>query len=128
MGQTDPSGSRRRALSVPDDSARPTGPEDPLRSRAMGSPLDLARAWVDTGTVPAIAAAVVDRTGVLDEAYAGLTSDAGDPVGPGTRFALASLTKPLTAAACLCAVEEGLLDLDDEVRDGFTLRHLLSHC
>jgi CubicO group peptidase (beta-lactamase class C family) len=94
----------------------------------MGSPLDLARAWVDAGTVPAIAAAVVDRTGVLDEAYAGLTGVAGDPVGAGTRFALASLTKPLTAAACLCAVEEELLDLDGEVRDGFTLRHLLSHC
>jgi CubicO group peptidase (beta-lactamase class C family) len=28
----------------------------------------------------------------------------------------------------MVAVEEGLLDLDDEVRDGFSLRHLLSHC
>jgi beta-lactamase class C len=28
----------------------------------------------------------------------------------------------------MCAVEEGLLELDEEVRDGFTLRHLLSHC
>jgi CubicO group peptidase (beta-lactamase class C family) len=32
------------------------------------------------------------------------------------------------AAACLGAVDEELLELDDEVRDGFTLRHLLSHC
>ena len=28
----------------------------------------------------------------------------------------------------MVALEEGLLDLDAEVRDGFTLRHLLSHC
>jgi CubicO group peptidase (beta-lactamase class C family) len=94
----------------------------------MGSPLDLARAWVDAGTVPGIAAAVVDRSGVLEEAYAGVISTDGAAVGPDTRFALASLTKPLTAAACLCAVEEELLELDAEVRDGFTLRHLLSHC
>ena len=95
----------------------------------MASPLDLVRAWVDAGTVPGVAACVVDRSGVIDEAYAGVRVARGDePVGPGTRFALASLTKPLTAAACMCAVEEGLLELDEEVRDGFTLRHLLSHC
>ena len=28
----------------------------------------------------------------------------------------------------MVALEEGLLDLDAEVRDGFALRHLLSHC
>ena len=47
---------------------------------------------------------------------------------PDTLFALASLTKPLVGAACMVALEEGLLDLDSEVRDGFALRHLLSHC
>jgi beta-lactamase class C len=95
----------------------------------MQSPLELARAWVDAGTVPGVAVCVVDRSGVVDAAYAGVRVARGDePVGPGTRFALASLTKPLTAAACMCAVEEGLLGLDDEVRDGFSLRHLLSHC
>jgi CubicO group peptidase (beta-lactamase class C family) len=94
----------------------------------MGSPLDLVRAWVDAGIVPGVAAAVVDRSGVLEEAYAGEAIAGDSPVGPETRFALASLTKPLTATACLCAVEEELLDLDEEVRDGFTLRHLLSHC
>jgi CubicO group peptidase (beta-lactamase class C family) len=94
----------------------------------MGSPLDLARAWVEAGTVPGVAAVVVDRSGVLDEAYAGRITAEGDAIGADTRFALASLTKPLTAAACLCAVEEELLELDGEVRDGFTLRHLLSHC
>jgi CubicO group peptidase (beta-lactamase class C family) len=93
------------------------------------SPLELARAWVDAGTVPGVAACVVDRSGVIDEAYAGVRVARGDePIGPETRFALASLTKPLAAAACLCAFEEGLVELDEEVRDGFSLRHLLSHC
>lgn len=94
----------------------------------MASPLDLARAWVDDGIVPAVAAAVVDASGVLDETYAGLTAPGGAPIGAQTRFALASLTKPLVAAACMCAVEEELVELDAEVRDGFALRHLLSHC
>jgi CubicO group peptidase (beta-lactamase class C family) len=85
--------------------------------------------WVDRGLVPAVAAVVVDANGVIAERYAGVRERRGDePVGDGTLFALASLTKPLVAAACMVALEEGLLDLDAEVRDAFTLRHLLSHC
>ena len=85
--------------------------------------------WVVDGLVPAAAAVVVDAEGVLAERYAGVRERRGDePVGPATLFALASLTKPLVAAACMVAVEEGLLDLDAEVRDAFSLRHLLSHC
>jgi beta-lactamase class C len=95
----------------------------------MASPLELARSWVDAGTVPGVAACIVDRSGVVDELYAGSLRRGEDaPVGPASRFALASLTKPLVAAACLCAVEEEIVELDDEIRDGFTLRHLLSHC
>jgi CubicO group peptidase (beta-lactamase class C family) len=85
--------------------------------------------WVANGLVPGVAAVVVDQSGVLAERYAGVRERGGDePVGPRTLFALASLTKPLVAAACMVALEEGLLDLDSDVRDGFTLRHLLSHC
>ena len=85
--------------------------------------------WVADGLVPAVAAVVVDARGLLAERYAGVRERGGDePVGPDTLFALASLTKPLVGAACMVALEEGLLALDDEVRDGFSLRHLLSHC
>jgi CubicO group peptidase (beta-lactamase class C family) len=85
--------------------------------------------WVAGGLVPAVAAVVVDAGGVIAERYAGVRERGGDePVGPETLFALASLTKPLVGAACMVGVEEGLLELDAEVRDGFTLRHLLSHC
>jgi CubicO group peptidase (beta-lactamase class C family) len=85
--------------------------------------------WVEAGVVPAAAAVVVDAGGLVAERYAGVRERRGEePVGPGTLFALASLTKPLVAAACMVALEEGLIDLDAPVRDGFTLRHLLSHC
>lgn len=43
-------------------------------------------------------------------------------------FDLASVTKLLTAMACLVAVEEGTLDLDEPAGPpGATVRHLLSH-
>lgn len=44
------------------------------------------------------------------------------------RFALASVTKLLTAFAVLVAVEEGVLELDDDAGPaGSTVRHLLAH-
>lgn len=46
----------------------------------------------------------------------------------GHRFALASVTKLVTAYACLVAVEEGTLDLDEPAGpEGSTVRHLLAH-
>jgi beta-lactamase class C len=55
--------------------------------------------------------------------------------GPESRFALASLTKPIVAAACLVACEESVLDLDEPIARSLpgcaagtaTLRELLSH-
>jgi CubicO group peptidase (beta-lactamase class C family) len=95
----------------------------------MQDALALVDRWVADGLVPGVAALVVDAGGTLEERYAGLRERGGDePVGPETLFALASLTKPLVGAACMVALEEGLLDLDAGVRDGFSLRHLLSHC
>ena len=51
-----------------------------------------------------------------------------------SRFAFASLTKPIVAAACLVAWEEGVLELDaplsehlSEIDEGLTLRDVLSH-
>jgi CubicO group peptidase (beta-lactamase class C family) len=90
---------------------------------------------VDRGDAPAVALVAVDRNGVVDERYAGTSDRAGAvPIDAGTRFALASLTKPLLAMAALVAVEEGILDLDaplaghlPEVHPQVTLRGCLSH-
>ena len=44
------------------------------------------------------------------------------------RQRIASVSKPLSAYACLIAVEEGSITLDDPVgQEGCTVRHLLSH-
>jgi CubicO group peptidase (beta-lactamase class C family) len=95
----------------------------------------LVDAIVDRGDAPAVALVAVDRDGVVDERYAG-TSDRGGnvPIDAGTRFALASLTKPLVAMAALVAVEEGIVELDaplagllPDVHPQVTLRGCLAH-
>jgi CubicO group peptidase (beta-lactamase class C family) len=51
-------------------------------------------------------------------------------VGGGDEFAIASVTKLMTALAALAAVEAGRLALDQpvpEAGDGVTIRHLLAH-
>jgi CubicO group peptidase (beta-lactamase class C family) len=66
---------------------------------------------------PNAAVAVLGRTGELGST--------------GTRereFRWASVTKPVTAYACLVAAEEGTLDLDEPAGPpGSTVRHLLAH-
>jgi CubicO group peptidase (beta-lactamase class C family) len=75
--------------------------------------LDALAAW----PVVHAAGAVVDRDGVRETA--------GDT---GWVTALASVTKPLFALACLVAVEEGTLALDGPAGPpGATVRHLLAH-
>lgn len=67
--------------------------------------------------VGSAAAAVVGPDGVLETC--------GDLAAA---YPLASVTKPLVALACLVAVEEGALGLDDEAGPpGSTVRHLLAH-
>src|SRR5215210_833669 len=88
-------------------------------------------AWVADGDAPAVAAAVVDAERVRERRLAGGARD-------DSLFALASLTKPLVAAAFMVAAEEGVVDLDapvadhvpaygDDARRALTPRHLLAH-
>jgi CubicO group peptidase (beta-lactamase class C family) len=79
----------------------------------------LAAALWETGgwEAPTIAAAVVGPEATLAT------------IGPGDHpFRLASVTKLLAAYACLVAVEEGTIELDEPTGPpGVTVRHLLSH-
>ncbi len=63
---------------------------------------------------------------------------AGSPVAPDTRFLVASITKPIVAAAVMLLVERGKVCLDDAVaelvpefgqagKEGVQVRHLLTH-
>ncbi len=73
---------------------------------------------MDDWPVTTAAAAVVRADGTT----------AGTHGPAGHRFALASVTKPLTAYAVLVAVEEGAVELDGPAGpEGSTVRHLLAH-
>ncbi|MBN1093917.1 beta-lactamase family protein [Blastococcus sp. TML/M2B] len=71
---------------------------------------------VADGQVPG-AAWWVDRDGALVACgAAGVhTPGGGDPVAPDTVFRIASITKPVVAAAAMSLVDDGILRLDDPV-------------
>jgi CubicO group peptidase (beta-lactamase class C family) len=72
----------------------------------------------------------VGRAGVAVVSASGVERAAIGGVDGGDEFAVASLTKLMTALAALAAVEAGRLDLDQpvpEVGDDVTVRHLLAH-
>jgi CubicO group peptidase (beta-lactamase class C family) len=84
--------------------------------------------------------ALVRRAGVDDVRVAGGTAGGGPaatPIGPETRFQIASISKQFTAAATMLLVDRGALSVDDhlvEILDGcpstwreITIHHLLCH-
>jgi CubicO group peptidase (beta-lactamase class C family) len=89
------------------------GPAPPSDDAGLAGALWSTRTW----EAAAVAAAVVGPAGALAT------------VGDADRaFRLASVTKPLAALACLVAVEEGTLALDEPAGpEGATVRHLLAH-
>ncbi|MFJ9516788.1 serine hydrolase domain-containing protein [Kitasatospora sp. NPDC101801] len=82
---------------------------------------------------PSVSVAVAERGEVvLAEAYGPADVAAGIPATPGTAYALASVTKAVTAVAVCLAADDGLLDLDEPVPGGRrpaapTVRQLLQH-
>lgn len=103
---------------------RAATPEDAARrARRALSDERLARAvaivdgWVASRLVPGVSLAVAWRGEVVLTHAAGLVSaGSGGPVTPETRYSVASLTKPVTAAAVLALIERGDLYLDEPVR------------
>jgi CubicO group peptidase (beta-lactamase class C family) len=117
----------------------------------FASALSQIDVWVDEGVVPGAAVAVWRRGLLVGQHYAGEATP-GVPVSADTLFGLASVSKPITAAAVIAAVERGDLELDaplsvfvpefgsaDDIhgtdaipqieafRDRVTIRHLLCH-
>ena len=105
--------------------------------------------WVAEGAVPGASIAVAHRGELVSQRHAG-EARPGVPVSDETLFGMASLSKPITAAAVMALVDDGLLDLDAAVtdvlpdfggdvnplhanamleaqRDDITFRHLLAH-
>jgi CubicO group peptidase (beta-lactamase class C family) len=102
--------------------------------------VQLAANWVTDGTTPALIV-LAAREGVvfLHEAFGRLTPEADSPaLPPNAIYPVASISKPVTATAVLCLVEDGLLKLDRAVqayvteftgdgKEAVTLQHLLTH-
>ncbi|WP_454321117.1 serine hydrolase domain-containing protein [Streptomyces phaeoluteigriseus] len=82
----------------------------------MSGLYDLLRQYVDDGTVPG-AVALVARGKRVETAAAGTFEfGGGSPMREDTLFRLASVTKPVMAAALLTLVDEGRLALDEPVK------------
>lgn len=76
---------------------------------------DIVDEQVAAGRVPGAVALVADLRGDVDVAVAGVRCVGGDPMTRDTVFRIASITKPITAAAAMVLVERGVLGLDDPV-------------
>jgi CubicO group peptidase (beta-lactamase class C family) len=102
--------------------------------------------FVDRGEVSGVVSLVARRGKIAHFSALGLADvESGRPMQPDTIFAIASMTKPITATAVMMLQDEGKLSIDDPVakylpefadvklRDGtapqraITLRHLLTH-
>ena len=100
----------------------------------------LARSWVDDGVTPSLVVLAARRgVIVLHEAYGvmGPEPEAG-PLKKDTIFPIASISKPITATAVMCLVEDGLVGLNRPVqwyipefvgegKDAVMVHHLLTH-
>ncbi|WAL69236.1 serine hydrolase [Amycolatopsis cynarae] len=81
----------------------------------MGRLYDLLQGYVDDGTVPGAVALVAhgDRVEVAAAGAAG-TGDA-PPMRRDSIFRIASITKPITAAAVMMLIDEGRVAVDEEI-------------
>lgn len=80
----------------------------------FSSPLGMIDDWIGEQAVPGVSAAVWHEGEIVATRVAGLARDEA-PVDESTLFALASVSKPLTAAAVMLAVDAGDLSLDTPV-------------
>ena len=111
---------------------------------SLDSAVSMVAGWVDEGVIPGAALLVSRGDEVLVERYWGVADTRRKvPATAKTLWSIASITKPVTAAAFMSCVDRGLLSLDapltdvlpDFARDGderpwrrdVTARHLLTH-
>lgn len=126
----------RRTLLAATGAAMIAGP-----ARAGWNPPGLEKAademqsWVADGRVQGASLLVRQQTGAGAHLFA---RNYGTAKGPEPIFLLASISKPMTAAAVMTLVDAGALSLDDTVtrffpefkgdgREAITLRHCLTH-
>jgi CubicO group peptidase (beta-lactamase class C family) len=85
---------------------------------------------VEQGQAPGVVAAVA-RGEIVHVAMAGAMAVGGEPMRRDTLFRISSTTKPMTAAAVLSLVDDGLLELNgpvDELLPELADRRVLRSC
>jgi CubicO group peptidase (beta-lactamase class C family) len=87
---------------------------DPLTAEWLARFSEIAAGWVASGEVPGVVA-MAARGGQVHTEALGSLSVGGPPVREDSIFRVASMTKPVTAAATLALAAEGLLRLDEPV-------------
>src|SRR3954468_3680340 len=81
----------------------------------MADLTSLLQSFVDEGLVPGAVALVAHGDDVEVAAAGGMDLEGGAPMTPAAIFRVASITKPITAAAAMLLVEDGVLRLDDPI-------------
>jgi CubicO group peptidase (beta-lactamase class C family) len=88
---------------------------DRLTAAGLGRLRSVAQRHVADDRVPGLMALVACGDQVHTEALGRLTASANRPVTRGSLFRIASTTKPVTGAATLALIAEGLIGLDEPV-------------
>jgi len=86
-----------------------------LSKARLGRMHNVMAGYVDRGKVAGVAALVCRHDEVHVEAIGAQDSNTGTPIRRDTIFRIASMTKPITAAAAMILVEEAKLRLDEPV-------------
>ncbi|HTX81492.1 MAG TPA: serine hydrolase domain-containing protein [Streptosporangiaceae bacterium] len=87
---------------------------DTLTAAGLAALHEAAEKHVANGTVPGLVALVASRDDVHVET-SGQLSIGGPPMARDSLFRIASMTKPVTGAATMALLEEGLIGLDEPV-------------
>lgn len=86
-----------------------------LSKTRLGRMREVMAGYVERGEVPGLVALISRRGEVHVEALGAQTIAGGEPMRRDTIFRIASMTKPITAAAAMILVEECKLRLDEPV-------------
>jgi CubicO group peptidase (beta-lactamase class C family) len=97
-------------------SIRQRTPTRPSQDRWAGVH-DVMAGYVERGALPGLVVLIAQGDDVHVDAIGTLTLDGTEPMQRDTIFRIASMTKPITAAATMLLVEDGTLSLDDPVDD-----------
>jgi len=99
-----------------DDEKPLSSPTQQTSTHPFESAVALIDSWIAPNGVPGVGAAIWHRGKIVAERYAGSATQ--DRLVDGeTLFALASVSKPVTAAAVMAAIDDGHFGLDDVVVD-----------